>query len=93
MLSGRDDAQEEGTEQLRKQKDSEKDHSVPGKEGRQASSESDTDKGEVIIEVEYIAPGQAELDDHEAEQDQVEAPGVPPLVLRSTRIQRPLDRF
>ena len=37
LLSDRDDAQEEGREQLRKQKDSEKDHSVPGKEGREVS--------------------------------------------------------
>lgn len=46
----------------------------------------------MIIEVEHQAPGQAELGDHDKEQDQVEAPGVPPVVLRrSIRNRRPPD--
>ncbi|KAL5463135.1 hypothetical protein EMCRGX_G032011 [Ephydatia muelleri] len=70
------DAQEEGTGQLRKRKDNDK-YSVPDKEGRDASADSDTDEGEVIIGVEHEAPGHAELGDHEAEHDQDEAPGEP----------------
>ena len=72
MLSNKD----AGTGQLRKRKDNDK-YSVPDKEGKDASADSDTDEGEVIIGVEHEAPGHAELGDHEAEHDQDEAPGEP----------------
>eukprot|EP00731_Ephydatia_muelleri_P015196 Em0008g916a len=51
LLSDRD-APEEGTEQLRKQKqDDEKDYSFPDKERREGCLDSETDEGEVINEI------------------------------------------